>query len=987
VVTASSRDPRDYRYIELRNGLRALLVSDPEADTAGAAVDVGVGSLADPRAYAGLAHLLEHELFLGTAKYPDENEYNAFLASHGGASNAYTDSEHTNYYFSVDARAGLPGALDRFAQFFVAPLLNASALAREMHAVDSEHKKNLQSDGWRLFQVIKELAAPDAPFHGFSTGNLATLDHPDTRAALAAFHSLHYTAPNMRLTVVGRESLDALQTLVAALFADVPAAPRRVGEDAVTAAAVAGLGPATVATAVAAVAQAAAAASPPTPAARANMSAPTWWEMGGGGAAFPSARRGVEVLVAPVAEVHEVNIMWPLPPQTGDQVTRTRAVDFLCTLIGDEGVGSLLSYLRAQRLATSLSAGLDVDTAGFSLLQVSATLDPQAVQAATQEAADATGEAATASALTAALQKRARIVLAAVLDYVRMAAAQVAIAEAAHTALGTVARDPTSGLVYAMGGPAGSGAALVVWPASLAASNDATRFWAEWLSVQEAAFAFPQRSEASGLASRLARLMHRAGPADVLSPPSRLVWHPPAVAFLLRGLVPEAAIVMLVSKALPTASLTLAEPVYGTRYAAAPLPDTLRQSLGAAPDGYLSGFGLPVPAFTLPPRNRYLPAAVVGEGKDPFAVRPQPLAPTAAAVAAAVSQCGVSLAVPSAPVLYNLGPTLHAVAAPAFTAAGSALTASLWWLPDNRFRYPRTHVAVHLHSPAAAESPIASLLTGLYIAAVQEGLREQLYAAARGGTGIEVGGVGFGGGVSFSAVGYSPGVASALPDALATAPRRPVAGVTPAFLASALAGMVDELRNGAAYQQPYQAALYVHALLAGSRRWSLQQLMLGAAALAGMPLDGGNATEALLGAAGAPPPPFAVANVSTLAAAVATHADVLFARATEVVVVVYGNEDHASAVDLSTEVLRRLFHEPPAPPAPLPAPITDSTAARALACVRPAAPGAEGEGYAQVATLPPGNSAYVARADNAAEPNSATVVMYQLGLRDSGRSG
>lgn len=33
--------------------------------------------------------------------------------------------------------------------------LRADATQREMHAVDSEHKKNLQSDGWRLFQMLK----------------------------------------------------------------------------------------------------------------------------------------------------------------------------------------------------------------------------------------------------------------------------------------------------------------------------------------------------------------------------------------------------------------------------------------------------------------------------------------------------------------------------------------------------------------------------------------------------------------------------------------------------------------------------------------------------------------------------------------------------------------------------------------------------------------------------------------------------------------
>ena len=49
----------------------------------------------------------------------------------------------------------LSEGLQRFSQFFTAPLLTESSMYREMRAVDSEHKKNLQSDDWRLFQLLK----------------------------------------------------------------------------------------------------------------------------------------------------------------------------------------------------------------------------------------------------------------------------------------------------------------------------------------------------------------------------------------------------------------------------------------------------------------------------------------------------------------------------------------------------------------------------------------------------------------------------------------------------------------------------------------------------------------------------------------------------------------------------------------------------------------------------------------------------------------
>jgi insulysin len=44
--------------------------------------------------------LLEHMLFLGSKKYPSENEYERYLSEHGGGSNAYTD-EYVQIHNSI----------------------------------------------------------------------------------------------------------------------------------------------------------------------------------------------------------------------------------------------------------------------------------------------------------------------------------------------------------------------------------------------------------------------------------------------------------------------------------------------------------------------------------------------------------------------------------------------------------------------------------------------------------------------------------------------------------------------------------------------------------------------------------------------------------------------------------------------------------------------------------------------------------------------
>ena len=151
-IARSEEDKRNYRGLELNNGLKVLLISDPTTDKSAAALDVHIGSMSDPRQLPGLAHFCEHMLFLGTEKFPDENEYSKFLSQHGGSYNAFTSSDHTNYYFDVSPD-NLDGALDRFSQFFCAPLFTESATEREVNAVNSEHEKNIPNDTWRIDQI------------------------------------------------------------------------------------------------------------------------------------------------------------------------------------------------------------------------------------------------------------------------------------------------------------------------------------------------------------------------------------------------------------------------------------------------------------------------------------------------------------------------------------------------------------------------------------------------------------------------------------------------------------------------------------------------------------------------------------------------------------------------------------------------------------------------------------------------------------------
>ena len=111
--------------------MRCVLISDMEADKSAASLDVKVGCALDPKPLYGTAHFLEHMLFMGTAKYPRENEYAEFIQNAGGMSNAYTSLTNTNFHFDCSNEA-LEEALDRFTQFFISPTFSESGTEREI---------------------------------------------------------------------------------------------------------------------------------------------------------------------------------------------------------------------------------------------------------------------------------------------------------------------------------------------------------------------------------------------------------------------------------------------------------------------------------------------------------------------------------------------------------------------------------------------------------------------------------------------------------------------------------------------------------------------------------------------------------------------------------------------------------------------------------------------------------------------------------------
>ncbi len=291
-IRKSPIDQRSYRAVTLKNGLRALVISDADTDMAAAALNVNVGYFDDPPDRPGLAHFLEHMLFMGTKPFPDVDAYNKFISANGGNTNAYTSGEHTAYFFQVQASA-LEGALDRFAPFFVSPLLDEKFVERERNAVNAEYRMKIKDGGRRQRQVLHAASNPDHPEMKFSVGNLETLADQDGKPVyedLRAFYKKHYGPSRMTLSVIGRQDLDTLQSWLEERFAGVSGEPVE----------------------------------------RTKRPAP-----------FTADQLGVRIDIQALRDTRSVSLQWALPPARAVWPKRPHA--YISNVLGHEGEGSLFA--------------------------------------------------------------------------------------------------------------------------------------------------------------------------------------------------------------------------------------------------------------------------------------------------------------------------------------------------------------------------------------------------------------------------------------------------------------------------------------------------------------------------------------------------------------------------------------------------------------------------------------------------------------------
>ena len=201
--------PFSYAQQDLPNGLRLVTIPTDSPNLVSIYIVVQTGSRNEVEpGKSGFAHLFEHMMFRGTAKYPPE-KYNQILQRAGAASNAFTSDDLTAFYttFSKEDLAEILGTeADRFQTLKYSP----EDFKTETGAVLGEYNKNSSDPEEKLDEVLHDTAFDRHTYKHTTMGFLRDVqDMPNQYDYSLKFFDRYYRPEYTTIVIAG--DVDAKQ--------------------------------------------------------------------------------------------------------------------------------------------------------------------------------------------------------------------------------------------------------------------------------------------------------------------------------------------------------------------------------------------------------------------------------------------------------------------------------------------------------------------------------------------------------------------------------------------------------------------------------------------------------------------------------------------------------------------------------------------------------------------------------------------------------
>jgi len=326
----SAFDNRQFNYFELANGLRILLVQDPNCAKSACSVTFNVGHFNDDKDCHGISHLLEHMLFLGNSEFTEANAFNDFISTHGGSINALTGTEFSSFFYEIATEHEQQALIHLYAMLSK-PLFCEALIEKEINTIDAEFLLKQKDDLRRLYQVHKETCNPAHPFSQFSVGNHQTFEpfSPfQLKQKLLKMFERFYQPQNACLCLVSPQQLSVSEESVRQQFSNWQSNNELHSE-----------------------------------------TLPTL---------YLEQNLGIQINILPLQKAQRMILTFALPEQHSHY--RSKPLSVLSHILGDEGEGGLLNFYKTKNWATSLSAGGGIEGTTFKDFNINLQLTDEGIQ-------------------------------------------------------------------------------------------------------------------------------------------------------------------------------------------------------------------------------------------------------------------------------------------------------------------------------------------------------------------------------------------------------------------------------------------------------------------------------------------------------------------------------------------------------------------------------------------------------------------------------
>ncbi|MDP3974891.1 MAG: pitrilysin family protein [Candidatus Jorgensenbacteria bacterium] len=185
----------------LPNGVRVILVPNPQSLATTVAVLVEAGSKYETKELNGISHFLEHMCFKGTTKRPRPIDIANELDGLGAEYNAFTGQEYTGYHAKVK-NEHFHRALDIVTDLYLHPTFNPGEIEKEKGVIIEEINMYEDLPQRRVGEFFMELVYGDQPA-GWSVAGEKDVIRRIARDDFVKYRGAHYLPQATTVVVAG----------------------------------------------------------------------------------------------------------------------------------------------------------------------------------------------------------------------------------------------------------------------------------------------------------------------------------------------------------------------------------------------------------------------------------------------------------------------------------------------------------------------------------------------------------------------------------------------------------------------------------------------------------------------------------------------------------------------------------------------------------------------------------------------------------------